>query len=208
MPTIICASRRASTCFFMNAPLPTLTSSTSASRPSASFFDMMEDAISGIDSTVAVASRSAYSLPSAGAISAVCPMNARPCLANCALNSSMVRSVRKPGMDSSLSSVPPVWPSPRPEIIGHDHARRGRQRRRDQAGFVAHAAGRMLVHLDAGNGAKIHGFAGADHALGQRAHLPVRHSGKEYGHQEGGHLIIRNFIPVIAVHERGNFFWR
>src|SRR5258708_2337057 len=26
--------------------------------------------------------------------------------------------VRYPGMESSLSSVPPVWPSPRPEIIG------------------------------------------------------------------------------------------
>ena len=59
MPTIICASRRASTCFFMNAPAPTFTSSTSASRPSASFFDMIDDAISGIDSTVPVTSRSA-----------------------------------------------------------------------------------------------------------------------------------------------------
>ena len=67
MPTIVCASRRASTCFFMNAPLPTLTSSTSASTPSASFFDMIEDEISGIDSTVPVTSRSAYSLRSAGA---------------------------------------------------------------------------------------------------------------------------------------------
>ena len=28
------------------------------------------------------------------------------------------RLVRNPGMDSSLSSVPPVWPSPRPDIIG------------------------------------------------------------------------------------------
>jgi len=43
----------------MNAPLPTLTSSTRASIPSASFFDMIDDEISGIDSTVAVASRSA-----------------------------------------------------------------------------------------------------------------------------------------------------
>ncbi len=57
IPTIICARRRASTCFFMNAPVPTFTSSTRASRPSAIFFDMMEDAISGIDSTVAVTSR-------------------------------------------------------------------------------------------------------------------------------------------------------
>ena len=59
MPTMVCASRRASTCFFMNAPLPTFTSSTSASTPSASFFDMIEEAISGIDSTVPVTSRSA-----------------------------------------------------------------------------------------------------------------------------------------------------
>ena len=59
MPTIICARRRASTCFFMNAPEPTFTSSTSASKPSAIFFDMMEEAIRGMDSTVAVASRNA-----------------------------------------------------------------------------------------------------------------------------------------------------
>ena len=30
----------------------------------------------------------------------------------------MVRLVRKPGIDSSLSSVPPVCPSARPDIIG------------------------------------------------------------------------------------------
>jgi hypothetical protein len=29
-----------------------------------------------------------------------------------------VRSTLKPGIDSSLSSVPPVWPSPRPDTIG------------------------------------------------------------------------------------------
>ncbi len=65
--TMVCARRRASTCFFMKAPLPTLTSSTSASTPSASFFDMIEEEISGIDSTVPVTSRRAYSLRSAGA---------------------------------------------------------------------------------------------------------------------------------------------
>ena len=45
-----------------NAPLPVFTSSTSPLSPSASFLLMMLAAISGIDSTVAVASRSAYSL--------------------------------------------------------------------------------------------------------------------------------------------------
>ncbi len=28
-----------------------------------------------------------------------------------------MRSVRSPGIDSSLSSVPPVWPRPRPESL-------------------------------------------------------------------------------------------
>ena len=44
---------------FMNAPDPTLTSSTSAPVPSAIFLLMIELAISGIASTVPVTSRSA-----------------------------------------------------------------------------------------------------------------------------------------------------
>ena len=43
----------------MNAPVPTLTSSTSDDEPSAIFLLMIDDAISGIDSTVPVTSRSA-----------------------------------------------------------------------------------------------------------------------------------------------------
>ena len=43
----------------MKAPEPTLTSRTRASVPSAIFFDMIEDAMSGIASTVEVVSRSA-----------------------------------------------------------------------------------------------------------------------------------------------------
>ena len=43
----------------MNAPSPTLTSSTSRDAPAAIFLDMMLVAISGIDCTVAVTSRRA-----------------------------------------------------------------------------------------------------------------------------------------------------
>ena len=57
--TMVCASSRASSSRRMKAPLPTLTSSTSAPVPSAIFFDMIELAMSGIDSTVPVTSRSA-----------------------------------------------------------------------------------------------------------------------------------------------------
>ena len=53
------ASSRASCSDFMNAPGPVLTSSTRAPVPSAIFLDMMEDAISGMHSTVEVVSRSA-----------------------------------------------------------------------------------------------------------------------------------------------------
>lgn len=58
-PTIVEASSRASSMFFMNAPVPTLTSRTSEPVPSAIFFDMMELAMSGMASTVPVTSRSA-----------------------------------------------------------------------------------------------------------------------------------------------------
>ena len=44
---------------FMNAPFPTFTSSTSASIPSASFFERIDATIRGIHSTVAVTSRNA-----------------------------------------------------------------------------------------------------------------------------------------------------
>ncbi len=42
----------------IDAPLPVFTSKTSTSKPSANFFDIIEATIKGIDSTVAVASRS------------------------------------------------------------------------------------------------------------------------------------------------------
>ncbi len=53
------ASSRAASTVFMNAPEPTFTSRTSADDPSAIFLLMIELAMSGIDSTVPVTSRSA-----------------------------------------------------------------------------------------------------------------------------------------------------
>ncbi len=59
MSTSVRASSRASSGVFMNAPEPTLTSSTRLRAPSAIFLLMIELAISGTDSTVPVTSRSA-----------------------------------------------------------------------------------------------------------------------------------------------------
>lgn len=57
--TMVEASSRASSMVFMKAPVPTLTSRTREPVPSAIFLDMIEEAISGMASTVPVTSRSA-----------------------------------------------------------------------------------------------------------------------------------------------------
>ena len=59
MATIVCASLMESSSVFMKAPLPVLTSSRMQSEPAASFLLMIDEAISGMQSTVAVTSRSA-----------------------------------------------------------------------------------------------------------------------------------------------------
>ena len=118
MPIMVVASALASSRERRKAPSPHLTSRTSASIPSAIFLLMIDAAMRGRLSTVAVTSRRAYSLRSAGAISGVWPMSPRPHSRRTARSSWRLRRTLKPGIDSSLSSVPPVWPRPRPEIIG------------------------------------------------------------------------------------------
>ena len=51
-------------------------------------------------------------------MSAVWPIMKTPIFASCARASSSLSETLKPGMLSSLSSVPPVMPRPRPEIMG------------------------------------------------------------------------------------------
>ncbi|GJM68071.1 hypothetical protein HMSSN036_02870 [Paenibacillus macerans] len=74
-------------------------------------------AISGIESTVAVTSRSAYSFLSAGVIFPLWPTTARPISFTCRKNRSLPSSTENPEIASSLSIVPPVWPKPRPDIL-------------------------------------------------------------------------------------------
>jgi hypothetical protein len=51
-------------------------------------------------------------------MSGVCPIMATPTVRSTAWNSTSDSSTRNPGIDSSLSRVPPVWAIPRPEIMG------------------------------------------------------------------------------------------
>ncbi len=112
------ASPRARAGSRMNAPSPHFTSYTMAPAPSAIFLLTMLETMNGSNSTVAVTSRSAYNRPSAGARSRPCPTMNVPTRSSWVRIASGASVVRKPGIDSSLSSVPPVWPSPRPDTIG------------------------------------------------------------------------------------------
>ena len=106
--TRACARARAAAAFAVKAPDPVLTSRTRASMPSANFLDRIDATIRSRLSTVPVTSRTAYSRRSAGAMSAVAPTMAQPTRRTMSCNSSVCISVRKPGIDDSLSSVPPV----------------------------------------------------------------------------------------------------
>ena len=79
---------------------------------------MIEEEISGTEATVPVTSRSAYSRRSTGASPCPAAQITAPTASNCSRTSSFVKNARHPGIASSLSSVPPVCPSPRPESCG------------------------------------------------------------------------------------------
>ena len=115
--TICLASLTASSIFFINAPLPTLTSRTIALAPDAIFLLIILLAIRGILSTTAVTSLNAYIFLSAGARLPVCPVSANPVSFIFLINSSFESDVLNPGILSSLSIVPPVLPSPLPLIF-------------------------------------------------------------------------------------------
>ena len=117
-PTITWANSFAFSGSLINAPAPVLTSKTNALVPSAIFLLMIDDAISGIASTVAVTSRSAYNFLSAGANPAPAAQITAPHSCKTLSISSLDREARHPGIDSNLSKVPPVWPSPRPDNCG------------------------------------------------------------------------------------------
>ena len=93
-------------------------SSTSPWIPSAIFLLIIDPQINGIESMIPVTSLSEYILRSAGQIFSVWAIMQRPWFSTIALNSWISNLVWKPGIVSSLSMVPPVWPRLRPAIMG------------------------------------------------------------------------------------------
>ena len=143
------ARRRESSSVFMNAPAPVLTSSTRPPMPSAIFLLMIEADMSGnaFDGAGHVAQRvERCGRPGRSPRSARSARRRPPRPPS--RNSSSDSAVRNPGIDSSLSRVPPVCPSPRPDIIGTTAPHAIASGARIKRGLVADAAGTVLVDRD------------------------------------------------------------
>ena len=119
------------------------------------------------------------------------------------MNSSLPSSTRKPGIDSSLSSVPPVWPSPRPLIL---------------ANGTPHAATIGPITIDALSPTppveclSTTFRPSADRSITSplrtiasvSAWVSAAVSPRKYdGHAERGHLVVRHVVPRVGEHEGG-----
>ena len=144
-PTMVRASSCAAGSSRMNAPLPTLTSSTSAAVPSAIFLDMIELAISGIDSTVPVTSRSAYSLRSAGASPAPAAQITQPSRVQHRDHLGSGKPGPPAGYRLQLVQGAAGVAEAAPGQLRHGGAAARDQRGEDQRDLVADPAGRVLI---------------------------------------------------------------
>ena len=109
-------------------------------------------------------------------------------------------------MASSLSSVPPVWPRPRPLIIGNGRAPPAATIGARMSEVLSptppveclstffHRKFEMIDH-----------FAGVQHHFGQRRRFRVSKATDPGGHEPCRHLVIRNFAFGVAADEESDF---
>ena len=88
----------------------------------------------------------------------------------------------------------------------HHHASSGRDRSTDQTGFIANPTRGVFIYFHSRDLGQRNHFAGLHHALGQGTYFSVRHTAKIGRHEEGGHLVIRNFTRGVSVHKELDLF--
>ena len=155
--------------------------------------------MSGIASTVPVMSRRAYSLPSAGARPEPAAQITAPTASSCAMNSSLVSFARQPGIDSSLSSVPPVCPRPRPESCGTatpNDATSGASGSVILSPTPPVECLSVVVFFRPG---EVERLAGGDHRLREVADLVALHAADEDRHRHRGHLLVADVAAGVGV---------
>ena len=150
MPTMICASRRASTCFFMNAPAPTFTSRTSASRPDGELLrhDRRGDQRNGLHGSGGIAEGIKLPIGRRDLVGLADESQTEFCKLRAEFVDGQVRA--KPG--NGFEFIQRAAGVAQSAAGNHrdDHACRCSNRSRNQTGLVADAAGGVLIDLDAG----------------------------------------------------------
>ena len=160
---------------------------------------MIEVAISGIASTVPVTSRRAYSFLSAGASPSPAAQMTAPTDSSWSNISWFERPARHPGIDSSLSSVPPVWPEPAARELGHGDPAGRDERCERQGDLVADPAGGVLVGGRSGQLREVHPLARGDHRVGPAGDLAAVHAVEQDGHGQRGHLLVGDLAAGVGV---------
>ena len=107
-------------------------------------------------------------------------------------------AVLNPGILSSLSTVPPVCPRPRPLILATLTPQAATMGPVTRVVLSPTPPVLCLSALIPHNGRQIHHVPGMRHLQGQVRYLPVIHALKINSHQHGRHLIIREcLLPRI-----------
>ena len=156
---------------FMNAPVPTFTSSTSADEPSAIFLLMIDEAISGIDSTVAGDVPQGVEL-AVGRRQPV-PGRAHHRADVVELSDEFPRPDLRPPPRDRLQLVQRAAGVAESAAgqLRHRDAARGHQRRQRQSDLVADPAGRVLVRGGPGDRRQVEPLARGDHRRGPPGEL-------------------------------------
>lgn len=154
--------------------------------------------MSGMDSTVEVVSRSTWIFLSAGARPAPAAQMMQPESSSISIMRSFVTSACQPGMDSSLSNVPPVWPRPRPDSCGTATPKAVTSGATGSAIVSPTTPVACLFAVTVLSESKTHGLARVDHRLCPAGNLSAVHAIHEHRHIERGHLLIA-FIAMIAM---------
>jgi hypothetical protein len=128
---------------------------------------------------------------SAGAICAVWPIKAQPMADSDALISEIDRFVLNPGIDSSLSSVPPVCPSPRPDIIGTTPPHAATSGAMTIEVLSPTPPVLCLSTFTPGMSERSTREPEAHHGIGEHRCLLRGHAAQQNGHQQGRGLIVR-----------------
>ena len=126
---------------------------------------MMLAAMSGIDSTVAVASRSAYIFLSAGAISGVCPISAQPCSLDLRARLGEREVGAKAGNGFELVERAAGVAERAAGHHRHGDVERRDERREHERHLVADAAGRVFVDARASEVRQVEPVAAQQHRV-------------------------------------------